>query len=80
MRGQVDHQGEVFHTFNLEDMVPADHPLRPVKCRADRILAGMSRRFSRAYGKTGRPGIPPERLIKALLLQVLYSVRSEIQL
>lgn len=80
MRGQVDHQGEVFHTFNLEAMVPANHPLRPVKRRADRILAGMSRRFSRAYGKTGRPGIPPERLIKALLLQALYSVRSEIQL
>ncbi len=80
MRGQVDHQGEVFHTFNLEELVPADHPLRPIKRRADGILAGMARRFSRAYGKTGRPSIPPERLIKALLLQALYSIRSEIQL
>lgn len=80
MRGQVDHQGEVFHTFNLEELVPQDHPLRPIKRRANVILAGMARRFSRAYGKTGRPSIPPERLIKALLLQALYSVRSEIQL
>ena len=80
MRGRIDHQGEAFHTFNLESLVPADHPLRPIKHRADKVLAGMSRRFSRAYGQTGRKSIPPERLIKALLLQALYSVRSEIQL
>ena len=80
MRGRVDHQGMVFHTFNLEEMIPANHPLRPVKQRADAVLVSMSRRFSAAYGKTGRPGIPPERLIKALLLQALYSIRSEIQL
>lgn len=80
MRGRIDRQGEVFHTFSLEDLVPARHPLRAVKARADRVLADMSRRFSRAYGKTGRKSIPPERLIKALLLQALYSVRSEIQL
>ncbi len=63
MRGQVDHQGEVFHTFNLEELVPADHPLRPIKRRADGILAGMSRRFSLAYCKTGRPSIVPGRLL-----------------
>lgn len=80
MRGRVDDQGNVFHTFFLEDLVPASHPLRPIKVRADRILKDMSRRFSRAYGKTGRPSVPPERLIKALLLQALYSIRSEIQL
>jgi len=80
MRGRIDRQGEVFHTFNLEDLVPQDHPLRPIKDRTDKVLAGMSRRFGRAYGKTGRKSIPPERLIKALLLQALYSVRSEIQL
>jgi len=80
MRGRIDQQGDVFHTFNLEDLVPDNHPLRPVKVRADRILADMSRRFSRAYGKTGRASVPPERLIKALLLQALYSIRSEIQL
>jgi transposase len=80
MRGRIERQGEVFHTFNLEDMVPQNHPLRAVKVRADRILAEMSPRFSRAYGKRGRPSIPPERLIKALLLQALYSIRSETQL
>jgi transposase len=80
MRGRVDHQGEIFHTFNVEDLIPANHPLQSIKVRVDRILAAMSRRFSRSYGKTGRPSIPPERLIKALLLQALYSVRSEIQL
>ena len=80
MRGRVDSQTDVFHAFNIEDLIPADHPLRPIKGRADAILKRMSRDFSKAYGKTGRPSIPPERLIKALLLRALYSVRSEIQL
>ena len=80
MRGRIDHQGEIYHTFNLEDLVPRQHPLRAVKARADKVLAGMSRRFSKAYARVGRQGIPPERLIKALLLQALYSIRSEIQL
>ena len=80
MRGQVDSQGNVFHFFNVHDLVPANHPLRTMKTRADKILADMSKSFNAAYGKTGRPSIPPERLIKALLLQALYSVRSEIQL
>ncbi len=80
MRGRIDRQGEIFHTFNLEELVPADHPLRSVKLRADKVLSGMSRWFSGAYSKTGRKSIPPERLIKALLLQALYSIRSEIQL
>jgi len=80
MRGRIDRQGEIYHTFNLEDLVPPNHPLRAVKARADKVLAGMSGRFNRAYANTGRKGIPPERLIKALLLQALYSIRSEIQL
>ncbi len=80
MRGRIDRQGEVFHTFHLESLVPENHPLRPIKSRADKVLSEMSCRFSRAYGKTGRKSIPPERLIKALLLQALYSVRGEIQL
>ena len=80
MRGRIDSQDEIFHTFHLDDLVPDNHPLRSIKKRADGILKEMSRRFSAAYGQTGRPGIPPERLIKALLLQALYSVRSEIQL
>ncbi len=80
MRGQVDHQGTVFHVFHVEDLIPAAHPLRAVKARVDVVLASMSTRFARAYGRTGRPSIPPERLIKALLLQALYSIRSETQL
>lgn len=80
MRGRVEAQGEVYHTFHVDDLIPASHPLRSIKARADGILKEMSRRFSAAYGKTGRPSIPPERLIKALLLQALYSIRSEIQL
>jgi transposase len=80
MRGRIDSQDEIFHTFHLDDLVPDNHPLRSIKKRADGILKEMSCRFSAAYGQTGRPGIPPERLIKALLLQALYSVRSEIQL
>lgn len=80
MRGRVDAQGEVFHTFHVEDLVPAGHPLRAIKRRADAILAGLSRSFNAAYGRMGRPSIPPERLIKALLLRSLYSIRSEIQL
>ena len=80
MRGQVDDQGDLFCTLNLEKKVPADHPLRMVKRWADRVLRSMSRDFDAAYGYTGRPGIPPEQLLKALLLQALYSIPSEIKL
>jgi len=80
MRGRVDSQGEIYHTFHVDKLIPAAHPLREIKRRADRVLAGMSASFNTAYGTVGRPGIPPERLIKALLLKSLYSIRSEIQL
>ena len=60
-------------TFNLHDLVPAKYPLREIKRRADPVPAGMPRDFNAACGKTGRPSIPPERLIKVLLLQALYS-------
>lgn len=80
MRGNVDQQQPMFIAFNLEERVPDDHPLRPIKRTCDRILAQMSRDFTRAYGKTGRVGIPPECLIKALLLRALFSIPSEIRL
>lgn len=80
MRGRVDAQGVMFHAFHIEDFVPASHPLRAIKERADRVLKAMSPDFNRAYTKHGAPSIPPERLIKALLLRALYSIRSETQL
>ena len=80
MRGRADDQPRLFHVFDVEDRIRADHPLRDIKRRVDRILAGMSEQFAMAYSRTGRPGVPPERLLKALLLMALYSARSERQL
>jgi transposase len=80
MRGQTDDQLPLFHLFSVEDRIRPDHPLRDIKRRVDRILDGMSPRFAQAYSTTGRPSVPPERLLKALLLMALYSVRSERQL
>lgn len=80
MRGQVDQQPQIFHTFNLEQMIPPKHPLRAIKRRVDRELARMSRRLDAAYAREGRASIPPEQLIKATLLQALYSIRSDRQL
>ena len=76
MRGRVEAQGIMFHAFQSEDCGPADHPLRSIKRRADAILKDLSPHFSRAYRQHGAPSIPPERLIKALLLRALYSIRS----
>jgi transposase len=80
MRGEADRQLPLFHTFEVEDRIRADHPLRDIKRRTDRILGSLSPKFEAAYSKTGRPSVPPERLLKALLLMALYSVRSERQL
>jgi len=80
MRGRRDPQPSLFYAIDVEDRIRPDHPLRPIKAAVDRILAGLSERFDAAYSQVGRPGVPPERLIKALLLMALYSVRSERQL
>jgi transposase len=80
MRGRRDPQPSLFYAIDVEARIRPDHPLRPVKVAVDRILAGLSDRFDAAYSDTGRPGVPPERLVKALLLMALYSVRSERQL
>jgi transposase len=80
MRGHVDQQLPLFHTFEVEDRIRADHPLRDLKQRTDRILDALHPLFEEAYSTTGRPSVPPERLLKALLLMALYSVRSERQL
>jgi len=80
MRGKADRQGKMFFAIDLEERVRQDHPLRAIKGTVDRILAGMTGEFAAAYSRSGRPSVPPERLLKALLLMALYSVRSERQL
>jgi transposase len=80
MRGTPDRQDAIYHTFNVEDLIEPEHPLRPIKRMVDSALAGMSRTFKAAYSDTGRPGVPPETLLKALLLQCLYTIRSEREL
>src|SRR5215475_10487788 len=77
MRGEDHQQSELFSYGSLEERVPADHPLRPIRAMVDRALQNMSPRFDAIYGEDGRRSIPPERLLRALLLQVLYSIRSE---
>jgi transposase len=67
----------MFSYVSLEGRIPADHPLRAMRAMVDEALRRLSRRFSSLYAATGRPSIPPERLLRALLLQVLYSIRSE---
>lgn len=77
MRGHVDPQAAMFSYFSPESRVPENHPLRPIKAQADAVLGSMTAEFDRLYAETGRPSIPPERLLKASLLIALYSVRSD---
>ena len=77
MRGHVDRQQQMFVALNLEEKIPQDHPLRPIKRWCDQVLASMRWDFEAAYSHTGKRGIPPEQMLKGLLLQVLYSIRSE---
>ncbi len=77
MRGQDLKQNAMFSYVSPDDRVPSDHPLRPIRQMVDTVLKQMSPRFARLYAKVGRPSIPPERLLRALLLQIFYSVRSE---
>jgi transposase len=80
MRGRAPKQPRFFYALNIEDRIRKDHPLRAIKAMVDQDLAAMSRRFNQAYSDFGRPSVPPERLLKALLLMALYSIRSERQL
>ena len=77
MRGDDQQPDGMFSYVSPEQRVPADHPLRAIRQLVDEILRGMSRDFDRLYAKVGRPSIPPERLLRAQLLQVFYSIRSE---
>lgn len=80
MKGTPERQSAIYHTFHVEDLIEPGHPLRPIKRMVDRALADMSRAFKAAYSDVGRPGVPPETLLKALLLQCLYTIRSEREL
>jgi transposase len=77
MRGNDQKQDAMFSYLSPEQRIPAEHPLRPLRAMMDDILKEMSPRFAKLYADTGRPSIPPERLLRALLLQILYTVRSE---
>lgn len=80
MRGADEQPGSMFSYVSLEARVPADHPLRAIRRITDRALERLSPRFDAVYVKFGRPSIPPEKLLRALLLQALYTIRSERQL
>ena len=77
MRGDDEQTGHLFSYLSPEQRVPADHPLRVIRTMTDAALTTLSPQFAALYSATGRPSIPPEQLLRALLLQVLYSVRSE---
>ncbi len=77
MRGDDAGQVAVFSYISPEQRVPKDHPLRPVLAIVNEVLGRMSPLFDELYSHTGRPSIPPEKLLRALLLQVLYTIRSE---
>jgi transposase len=77
MRGDDGFQDELFTYGGLGERVPAGHPLRRIRVLADSALTALSKDFERLYAKTGRPSIAPEQMLRALLLQMLYSVRSE---
>ena len=80
MRGDDRQQGAMFSYLSPEQRVPADHPLRPIRRSVDEVLKELSPRFDRMYAQMGRPSIAPEKLLRALLLQQLYTIRSERQL
>jgi transposase len=80
MRGEDERSEGVFSYVRLKTRIPADHPLRAIRELIDEALRELSRTFNRLYAREGRPSIPPERLLRALLLQAFYTVRSERQL
>jgi transposase len=77
MRGDDQQQSGMFSYVSLEERVPQDHPLRAIRKSVDEVLRSMAKDFDGLYAKTGRPSVPPERLLRAVLLQIFYTVRSE---
>src|SRR5277367_1704712 len=80
MRGAFLDQGGLFSYISPEARVPANHPLRKIRELVREVLVDMNRSFGTLYASEGRPSIPPEQLLSALLLQVFYGIRSERQL
>lgn len=80
MRGDDENSGSLFSYIDLEARVRADHPLRPIREIANAALAALAGDFAALYSRMGRPSVPPEKLLRAMLLQAFYSVRSERQL
>ena len=80
MRGVDERTGELFSYVDLEARVRADHPLRPIRAIVNEALSALEQEFAALYARVGRPSIPPEKLIRAMLLQAFYSIRSERQL
>ncbi len=77
MRGRDDQQTSAFSYLSAEERIPPDHPLRAIRRTMDEVLKAMSKDFDAIYAASGRHSIPPERLLRALLLQMFYSIRSE---
>src|SRR3954464_11606065 len=77
MRGTDHQQADMYSYLSPEMRVRRDHPLRAIRAMSDKALCQMSSRFDEMYAKTGRPSIPPEKLLRAQLIQMLYTVRSE---
>ena len=80
MRGEDPRQDVLFSYLSTEDRIPEDHPLRVMRALVEPCLTALSPRFDKMYSDIGRPSIPPEQLLRALLLQILYTIRSERQL
>src|SRR5690606_38805366 len=80
MRGTTKTQDSLFSYISIDERIPDSHPLREIKRIADDALKTLSPELDKLYARSGRPSIPPESLIKSLLLQILYGIRSEIQL
>ena len=80
MRGSDERTGELFSYIDIEERVPPNHPLRLIRRIVNEVLAALDSEFAKLYAEDGRPSIAPERLLRALLLQAFYTIRSERQL
>src|SRR6516225_3462470 len=77
MRGNDEQQSQMFSYLSPEQRVRKDHPLRAIRTMVDEVLRELSPQFDRMYAREGRPSIAPERRLRALVVQMLYSIRSE---